>query len=178
MEFILNYARCRKYSILYIIITMKKILFVCMGNICRSPAAEAVMKKLIYNQNLNKEYFIDSAGTINLHKGEKADSRMIFHSSKRGYDITSISRQIENKDYLEFDKIVVMDQQNYNDVINKCPDKKFEDKIINISDFFTKHNDKKVPDPYYGEGKDFEYVLDLLEDACQELLAKLVNHDI
>ena len=103
---------------------------------------------------------------------------MIFHSSKRGYDITSISRQIENKDYFEFDKIVVMDQQNYKDVINKCPDKKYEDKIINISDFFTKHNDKKVPDPYYGVGKDFEYVLDLLEDACQELLAKLANHDI
>ena len=157
---------------------MKKILFVCLGNICRSAAAEAVMKKLIEDESLSKEYFIDSAGTADYHEGEKADPRMISHSLKRGFDITSISRPINKQDYYDFDLIVVMDKENFRDVSNLCPEENLLGKIRYMSDFFTEHNDKIVPDPYFGGKKGFEYVLDLLEDGCKELLSQITKKDI
>ncbi|MCK9163987.1 MAG: low molecular weight protein-tyrosine-phosphatase [Bacteroidales bacterium] len=154
---------------------MKKILFICLGNICRSAAAEAVMKKLIDDEDLSKDFFIDSAGTIDYHKGEKADSRMISHAAKRGYDITSISRPITQQDYYDFDYIIVMDENNFKNVSNLCPEDKLINKIIYMSEFFTKHNDKVVPDPYFGGEKGFEYVLDLLEDGCKEVISQLIK---
>lgn len=154
---------------------MKNILFICMGNICRSAAAEAVMKKMIDNKGLSKEYLIDSAGTINNHQGKKADKRMIEHAYKRGYNITSISRQIKEEDFNIFDLMIVMDQDNYRDIRCFCPEEKLMGKVVYISDYFREHNDKIVPDPYYGAEEGFEYVLDLLEDGCQELLLELIK---
>lgn len=157
---------------------MKKILFVCLGNICRSAASEAVMKKLIEDKNISKEFFIDSAGTSNYHEGGKADPRMIQHSLNRGYNITSISRPIKKEDYYEFDLIVVMDKENLKNVSSLCPEEKLLEKIVPMSDFFTQHKDEIVPDPYFGGKKGFEYVLDLLEDGCSELLLQLSKKDI
>ncbi len=157
---------------------MKRILFICMGNICRSAAAEGVMKKFIDDKGLSKSFFIDSAGTINYHEGEKADSRMIYHSTKRGYDLTSISRPLKEEDYNKFDLIIVMDNENYKTVVNRCPDKHLYKKIMYMTDFCTEHSDKVVPDPYFGGEKGFENVLDLLEDACGGLLMKLINNEI
>ena len=157
---------------------MKSILFVCMGNICRSAAAEGVMKKFIDDKCLFKLFFIDSAGTINYHEGEKADSRMIYHSAKRGYNLTSISRPLKEEDYNKFDLIIVMDNENYKTVVNSCPDKHLYKKIMYMTDFCTQHSDKVVPDPYFGGEKGFENVLDLLEDACSGLIVKLINNEI
>ena len=157
---------------------MRSILFICMGNICRSAAAEGVMKKLIDDKNLSNMFFIDSAGTINYHEGENADKRMIYHATKRGYDITSISRPLNKEDYNKFDLIIVMDDENYKTVINRCPDKLLYKKIMYMTDFCTVHSDKIVPDPYFGGEKGFENVLDLLEDACSGLLMKLISNEI
>lgn len=157
---------------------MKKILFVCMGNICRSAAAEGVMNKFIDDKQLSNDFHIDSAGTIDYHQGEKADPRMISHSAKRGYNITSISRPLNNNDYHDFDLIIVMDDENYKTVIKRCPEEYYHNKIKYISEFFTEHKDKIIPDPYFGGDKGFEYVLDLLEDACNSLLLKLTNKEI
>lgn len=157
---------------------MKSILFVCMGNICRSAVAEGVMKKFIDDRSLSNSFFIDSAGTINYHEGEKADSRMIYHSAKRGYNLTSISRPLKEEDYNKFDLIIVMDDENYKTVVNLCPDKCLYKKIMYMTDFCTEHSDKVVPDPYFGGEKGFENVLELLEDACSGLLKRLINNEI
>jgi len=154
---------------------MKKILFVCMGNICRSPAAEAVFKKLVKEKNLEKEFFIDSAGTIGFHQGSKADQRMILTATKRNINMDSISRPIKKEDAKNFDYIITMDEQNYFDVLSLA--KKNEGKLLRMTDFLSKKYDyvKEIPDPYYGKEKGFEFVLDLLEDASVNLLDFLNN---
>lgn len=151
-----------------------KILFVCYGNICRSPSAEAVMKKLVKNENLSDKIFCDSAGINNYHEGQNADSRMQQHALKRGLNLTSISRQINpNVDFEKFDYIIGMDYENMNDLTHLDINGKFKNKIIKMTDFCTKINARDVPDPYYGGSRGFEIVLDILEDACEGLLEKL-----
>lgn len=151
-----------------------KILFVCYGNICRSPSAEAVMKKLVKNEKLSDKIYCDSAGINGYHEGQNADSRMREYASKRGLNLTSISRQINPKIDLEkFDYIVGMDYENMNDLTHLDFDGKYKNKIIKMTDFCTKINARDVPDPYYGGGKGFEIVLDILEDACEGFLQKL-----
>lgn len=152
---------------------MKKILFVCLGNICRSPAAEAVMNKLIKEEGLSEKLFCDSAGTEAYHEGELADQRMRAHAKKRGIDITSIARRITPQDLDVFDYIVTMDQSNYNNVKELIQNKKIGGKLVRMCDFCTKFHTNEVPDPYYGGEKGFEHVIDILEDACQGLLSKI-----
>ena len=155
---------------------MKNVIFVCLGNICRSPSAEGVMKHLIKEQNLENEIFVDSAGTIAYHTGDKADERMIKHALKRGYDLTSIARRfVPRKDLIKFDYIIAMDNENYNDLIGFDIQNKFANKIFRIVDFCRNVKAKEVPDPYYGGDAGFELVLDILEDACKGLLDKIKN---
>ncbi len=149
---------------------MLNILFVCMGNICRSPSAEAVMNKIIVDNGLSDKIKCDSAGTIGYHEGEPADSRMKKHAIKRGYNLTSAARQFRNNDFEDFDYIIVMDRNNYSDIIAQDIQGKYTEKVSMMTSYSNKFNTNEVPDPYYGGPEGFEKVLDLLEDACEGLL--------
>jgi len=146
-----------------------KILFVCLGNICRSPSAEAIFKKIVSDNNLSKEFYIDSAGTAAYHEGEPADYRMRLHAEKRGYQLTSISRPIISDDFNEFDMIVAMDDNNYYD-LKAMSEKRHHHKIKLMTDYCSNYTNNGVPDPYYGGDKGFELVIDILEDASLGLL--------
>jgi len=153
---------------------VKNILFVCMGNICRSPSAEAVMKYLVEKENLANCISIDSAGTIGYHAGEKADARMREHASRRGYDLTSRARQFRIEDFEKFDYIVVMDRENFRDITALDPEGKYRSKIFMMTDF-SSDGYSEVPDPYYGGDKGVERVLDILEDSAKGLLEKVTS---
>jgi protein-tyrosine phosphatase len=151
-----------------------KVLFVCSGNICRSPSAEAVFKKLVEDNGLKDQFEIDSAGTGSWHVGESADSRMQAHAKKRGYNLTSISRRINpNIDFDYFDIIIGMDDYNIRDLKDRAKNKSDLSKIYKMTDFAKESNYDEIPDPWYGGAEGFELVLDLLEDSCNGLLKKL-----
>lgn len=152
---------------------MKKILFVCLGNICRSATAEGVMLHLLKEAGLESEYLIDSAGICNYHQGERADSRMRAHALRRGYDLLSLSRPVKSDDFDKFDLIIGMDDRNIDDLKEIAPSADDLKKIHRMTDYCTFHADDYVPDPYYGGAEGFEHVLDLLEDACAGLLSQL-----
>jgi protein-tyrosine phosphatase len=153
----------------------KKILFICMGNICRSPAAEGVMRSLLEEENMADKVYIDSAGTLDYHEGECADQRMLKHASIRGFDLNPHrARQFDPyNDFEEYDYIITMDNSNYSDIKKLDPENKYASKIQKITSFSKKYNEKEVPDPYYGGSQGFEFVLDLLEDSCSQLLEKI-----
>ncbi len=156
----------------------KSILFVCLGNICRSPAAEGIMKKLIEVANLDKELEVDSAGTMSYHKGEGADPRMKRHAKNRGYNLTSLARKFDpGKDFDHFDYIVTMDDQNYSDIKSLDFKNKFNYKIFKMADFCKNNKIKEVPDPYYEGEEGFEHVIDILEEGCSNLLSKIKNEN-
>lgn len=146
-----------------------------MGNICRSPSGEAVMNGIVKKNNLEDKIECDSAGTIGYHAGEPADQRMKMHASKRGYDLTSISRQIRYDDLQDFDYIITMDSENYHDVIALDHTGSYKDKISMMTDYARNSKANSVPDPYYGGPQGFELVLDLLEDSCEGLLEDIKN---
>ncbi|GAB1219949.1 hypothetical protein ENUP19_0047G0008 [Entamoeba nuttalli] len=149
-----------------------KLLFVCLGNICRSPAAEAVMKKVIQNHHLTEKYICDSAGTCSYHEGQQADSRMRKVGKSRGYQVDSISRPVVSSDFKNFDYIFAMDNNNYYELLDRCPEQ-YKQKIFKMVDFCTTIKTTEVPDPYYGGENGFHRVIDILEDACENLLNKL-----
>ena len=156
----------------------KRILFVCMGNICRSPAAEGIAKKFLEKRGLDGLIEIDSAGTLDYHTGELPDSRMIKHASKRGYKLDSKARQFNPKnDFGNFDYIVTMDEDNYSEITSLDKNNKYKDKIFKMVSFGNSHKVDEVPDPYYSESDGFEYVLDILEDSVNGLINK-VEDDI
>lgn len=146
----------------------QKVLFVCLGNICRSPAAEGVLRSMV---DLG-DFTIDSAGTSGFHQGEPADSRMIEHAKKRGLDLTSLSRQFVASDFDRFDHILVMDDKNLRDVLKMASIEQAK-KVRKITDFCQSFNYDHIPDPYYGGAKGFDLVLDLLVDACEGFLKSL-----
>jgi len=152
-----------------------KILFVCLGNICRSPSAEAVMIKVVEDAGLEKQIAIDSAGTAAYHEGEKADSRMRTHASRRGYNLESISRPVRLDDFYDFDLIIGMDDRNIADLRRMAPDTESMSKIHPMIEFLQHQVIDHVPDPYYGGASGFEQVLDILEDACQGLLNFIIS---
>ena len=154
---------------------MKKILFVCMGNICRSPAAEEIYKQKMQDRGLEDCFHIDSAGIHGYHEGELPDSRMRSHAMKRGYKLTSRSRPVEYDDFRKFDLIIGMDDSNINNLKRMVSNPELQQKIRRMTDFCRHHRDNHVPDPYYGGGAGFEHVLDLLEDACEGLLQELIE---
>ena len=153
---------------------MKKIhsvLFVCMGNICRSPSAEGVFRKLVADAGLDDAFEIDSAGTIGYHSGDRADSRMRAAASARGYSLDSRARRIEVRDFEDFDLVVTMDDANYRDVRDIDPGNGA--RVVKMCEYCSRHDETEVPDPYYGGARGFETVLDILEDACGNLLEQL-----
>jgi protein-tyrosine phosphatase len=147
-----------------------KVLFVCLGNICRSPAAEGVFKKMISELGHSKNIFCDSAGPSAYHKRQNADSRMGWAAKQRGYELTSLSRPIEKEDLKTFDYILTMDPSNFENVLALDPEGPFTKKIIPFVNFCTLHKIEAVPDPYYRGAEGFEWVMDILEDGCRGLM--------
>lgn len=155
----------------------KKILFVCLGNICRSPAAEEVMRQKIKQAGLEGRITVDSAGTYGGHAGELPDARMRHAAKNRGYKLTHAARQISYEDFEKYDMIVVMDDSNYDNVYRMAPDCDAAEKVFTMSEFFQESDDDHVPDPYYEGNEGFEKVLDLLEDGAQGLLDYILYED-
>ncbi len=153
----------------------KRVLFVCLGNICRSPAAEGIFLKMVKDAGLDNVIHVDSAGTGGWHVGDGPDNRMIRHAQRRGYDLTQLeARQFSSPDdFQTFDYILTMDHSNYRNVVSLDVKKEHHHKVKPMTSFCRIHKIDEVPDPYYKEDEGFEHVLDLLEDACSELLNHL-----
>ena len=156
---------------------MKKILFVCLGNICRSPAAEGILKKYVNEDKLSGNFMIDSAGLLDYHEGESYDPRMIAHAAKRGYMLEGVSRPFVKEDFVKYDLIIVMDNEIFNRLREIDKVNKFGSKIFKMTSFYSKKDFDEVPDPYYSKANGFELVLNILEDSCNGLLEKLKNDD-
>jgi len=155
--------------------TVKKVLFVCMGNICRSPSAEAVFSKLLENKNVQHLFLVDSAGTHGYHVGSKPDKRSIKAARKRGVEMAQLrARQVEAEDFERFDYLVVMDDDNKARLQQMFPGKS-QDNVYKMMQFAPTSDFTVVPDPYYGEGDGFELVLDLLELASEGLYEFLAD---
>lgn len=155
-----------------------KVLFVCLGNICRSPAGEGIFKKLVKEQGLENQISIDSAGTSGYHNGELPDSRMRQHGARRGYKFDSLSRKFTSEDFYDFDIILVMDDSNYHNVMRLAPDLDSQKKVYRMVEFSQRFGHDHIPDPYYSGADGFELVLDLLEDACEALLDRMKKGEL
>ena len=152
----------------------QRILFVCLGNICRSPAAEAMMQMLVERDGLADRVVLDSAGTYGGHSGERSDARMRRAAAARRIDITHRARQVREEDFERFDMIIAMDDNNYEALFRLAPDREAQQKIYRFREFLRRNpNWSYIPDPYYEGHEGFELVLDLLEDGCSTLLENL-----
>lgn len=146
------------------------ILFVCLGNICRSPAAEGVMQAIVDEEGAAARFTIDSAGTGNYHIGDLPDQRMRIHARRRGYELTHRCRQVRTYDFDDFDIIVAMDASNERNLRRIAPSPEAEAKIVQMSEFVDiASRYDHIPDPYYEGAEGFELVLDLLQSACRNL---------
>lgn len=151
-----------------------RILFVCLGNICRSPAAQTVMQTIVDEHHCSSDFEIDSAGLYSGHAGELPDKRMRVHAVRRGYNLDHRARPVRESDFEDFDIIVAMDESNYSQLRAMAPTVEDEQKVVrmmNYSRMATRYD--YVPDPYYEGAEGFELVLDLLEDACRGLFDSL-----
>lgn len=150
-------------------IKVKKIVFVCLGNICRSPMGEGAFIDLIEKHNCKDEFIVDSAGTSAFHVGEKADSRMRDVANSNGVKLMSRARQFVTKDLEFFDYIIAMDRSNYRDILSL--DSKYEEKIFLLREYDEyAMGDLDVPDPYYGGLEGFENVYQIVTRSCEQLL--------
>lgn len=149
--------------------TKKAILFVCLGNICRSPAAEGIMKRLVSQNGLDGHFHIESAGIGGWHVGQLPDARMRKHGAAHGYTFDSRARQFADSDFDRFDLIVTMDHDNYRNIAGRAGTGRRAE-VVAMADFLSHHPAcSAIPDPYYGTDSDFELVIELLEDACATL---------
>ncbi len=156
---------------------MKKILFVCLGNICRSPAANGVFQKIIREKNLSGTLECDSCGTGNWHVGQLPDSRMRTAGTRRNYDFSHRARQLSKNDFKNFDLIIAMDDENFRDILSAAPANFDKGKLKIFTEFCSGKfaNFYGVPDPYYGGEKEFELALDIIENGCENLLKFLMK---
>jgi protein-tyrosine phosphatase len=150
---------------------MKSVLFICMGNICRSPTAEGIFRKLVSEAGRDAEFSVDSAGTIGYHSGERADRRMRAAAAGRGYELDSLARKIVPADLDRFDWIVTMDEDNFREVNALNPEAHAQ--VVRMCDYCEVHDVAEVPDPYYGGEEGFQTVIDILEDACGSFLRRI-----
>ncbi len=150
-----------------------KILFVCLGNICRSPLAETIMLSLVEKRGCADDYKIDSAGILDYHEGDSADHRMLFHAQRRGYSITHRSRPVTKVDFEMFDLIIGMDNENVSDLRHIAKTDEQRSKIRRMVEYCPEFGRTSVPDPYYGGDAGFELVIDMLEVGCAKLLDTL-----
>jgi len=147
-----------------------KILMVCLGNICRSPLAEGILK----NKTQNLDVYVDSAGTASYHVGNLPDSRSIEIANKNGIDLTDQrARQFSEKDFDDFDKIYAMDTNNYSNIISLARNQSDRDKVDVILNELNPKSYDSVPDPYYGAGDGFQIVYEMLDNACDAIVEKL-----
>ncbi len=152
-----------------------KILFVCMGNICRSPTAEGVFRHKVEKANIADQFVIDSAGTHAYHIGDAPDVRSQEYARKRGIDLsTQRARQVQVSDFAKFDLLLAMDKDNLRLLQNQCP-AEHQHKLKLMMSYATHSPSDVVPDPYYGGGRGFDVVLDYLEDAAEGLLADILH---
>jgi protein-tyrosine phosphatase len=152
----------------------KRLLFICLGNICRSPAAEGVMKAFVHHACRDDEFDIDSAGIGNWHVGQLPDPRMCKCGAARGYKFDSRCRQFTRIDFSRFDYIIVMDNENYRAITSMARTAEEREKVVMLTTYLQKYKGAEtVPDPYYGDDKDFDKALDLIEDACMGLMEEL-----
>lgn len=153
---------------------VRRVLFVCLGNICRSPTGEGVLRRLVAERGLEEQVEIDSAGVGSWHVGEPADARMREAASKRGYDLSSRARQVSEGDFNHYDLIVAMDRSNHGDLSALRPgDAGAELRLF--SDFLPAGSPEDVPDPYYGGPQGFDRVLDLIEEGAEAILDHLFS---
>lgn len=148
-----------------------RILFVCLGNICRSPSAEGIMRHLIRQHQLDGQVICDSAGTSSYHIGSPPDRRMRAAAQRQGIELKGEARQFIPANFDRFDLILVMDRENYSDVMALTRSPADVDKVRLMCEFCQHHADTEVPDPYYGGTDGFDYVIRLLLDACEGALA-------
>lgn len=155
----------------------RAVLFVCLGNICRSPAAEAILRERLLAAGAAGKVRVESAGTAGYHTGKEADGRMRHAAQRRGYAITSRARQLEPRDLQVYDRIIAMDRSNYADIQRYAEGSAAHVKML--SEYLDRGDGwpRDVPDPYYGDGEGFEYVLDMLEAAMPKILAELDQLD-
>ncbi|PUA29866.1 MAG: phosphotyrosine protein phosphatase [Cellvibrio sp. 79] len=152
---------------------MTKVLFVCLGNICRSPTADGIFREIIKREKLDQKILVDSAGTGDWHIGKAPDSRTVAAAKKRGYDLSVLrARQVITADFDEFDYVLAMDNSNLRDLHSLRPTN-YAGHLGLFLDFGSRKTHREVPDPYYGGHDGFELVLDLVEEAAEGLLAHI-----
>lgn len=157
---------------------MTALLFVCLGNICRSAAAQTIMESLVRKAGIDGQITCDSAGTYSGHVGQRADPRMIYFAARRGYDITHRARCVRTDDFDKFDMLIAMDDNNYESLFRLAPSIEAGNRIFRMREFFGEkfaRDRKYVPDPYYEGQEGFNLVLDMLEEACAKLLAEVAQ---
>lgn len=152
----------------------RRVLFVCLGNICRSTAAEGLLRDIVNRRGESDDWVIDSAGTSGYNDGKGPDHRMIIHARRRGVELAHISRKVRMSDFDDFDLIVGMDDNNIRNLRELAPSPEAEAKIVPMAAFISKAmRYDYIPDPYYEGAEGFELVLDLLEDGCRRMVDAL-----